>query len=297
MRHILVKMLMLSTIISACLLAGCGNNSAQAVNEENSAAKATETQQAAAATSTPIAMESGETETPSGMKVKPKLQKYQVTQGANIRFDADGSSEWKGSLFGGEIVQGTGVCENGWIQILYNGENCYVTGGCLTETDSTETVTAGDGTPIVQESETPEPTDTPEPTEVPRVTVAPEVSVDVSDWAKFTSSKWQASSTTSCNMQIHSVAGNTVIFRFQVIDGSLEDAEDPNTLIAEVENCTGKIVNGVLNFEFTDNQGNVGVGSMEITDGDGLHLATVITQPNAQAPYRAEIMTDLTEIE
>ncbi len=296
MRHILVKMLMLGTITFACFLAGCGQNDTQAVNEENNAVDATGTPEAAVVTATPIAMESGENQTPSGMQVEPKLQKYQVTQGANIRADADGSSEWKGSLFGGEIVQGTGVCENGWIQIRYNGESCYVTGGCLTETDSTDTVTAGDGTPVPQTT-TPEFTETPEPTEVPRVTVAPESAVDVSDWAKFTSSKWEASSTTSCYMQIHSVAGNTVIFRFQVIDGGLENAEDPSTLTAEVENCTGKIVNGVLNFEFTDNQGNVGVGSMEIRDGDNLHLATVITQPNAQAAYRAEIMTDLTEIE
>jgi hypothetical protein len=119
----------------------------------------------------------------------------------------------------------------------------------------------------------------------------------VVDWAKYTSSKWEASGDTSCFVQIHSVAGNEVVLSFRVIDGSLEEEDQPGTLVAKVSNCSAKITDGVMNFTFTDDQGNQGIGRMEIVDDTHLSITTFIETVNASAKYKAEVMTELTEVE
>lgn len=292
MRLMYGKILAASTVLSVCLLTACGisKDHEQAVVNENHVENITSTS-ASTVTSTPIAMQMSDSETPSGVKVEAKYQKYKVVIGVNVRADCSGDSEWVGSLFENDVVQGTGVCENGWIQVLFEGKKSYVKGSCLEETDDAQpnVVTGMEGTESV--SPTPEFTETPQVSEIPQTENVP--SVDVTDWAKYKSTKWEASSNTSCYVQIHSVAGNTVIFRFRVVDGPL----DGDGVAAEVKNCTGKIQDGIMNFNFTDDQGNAGVGRMEIVDDTHLTITTVITQPNPKAVYKAEIMTELTEIE
>ncbi|MGN0511893.1 MAG: hypothetical protein ACI4GE_10235 [Lachnospiraceae bacterium] len=292
------KRLVVGTALSICLLNACGasENNGQAVANEDSVESIAGIS-SPDVTATPIAMQMSDSETPSGVKVEAKYQKYKVVMGVNVRADCSGDSEWVGSLFENDVVQGIGVCENGWIQILFEGKKSYVTGSCLEEVDNLE-VTIPTGTEVT-ESVTPTPTVMPTPvvTETPQVSETPEAkvtpSVDVTDWAKYKSTKWESSSSTSCYVQIHSVAGNTVIFRFRVVDGALNGTG----VAAEVGNCTGKIQDGIMNFNFTDDQGNVGIGCMEIVDDAHLRITTVITQPNPEATYKAEIMTELTEIE
>lgn len=298
MRLMYRKMLAVSTVLSICLLTACttSQNNGQTVANEENAENITSTS-TPAVTSTPIAMQLSDSETPSGVKVEAKYQKYKVVIGVNVRADCSPDSEWVGSLFENDVVQGTGVCENGWIQILFEGKKSYATGSCFEEVDDMPVTvpmgTAGteSGTPTPTMTPTPGFTETPQASETPQAEVTP--SVDVTDWAKYKSTKWESSSSTSCYVQIHSVAGNTVIFRFRVVDGSL----DGGGVTAEVANCTGKIQDGVMNFSFTDDQGNTGVGRMEIVDDTHLMITTVVTQPNPEAAYKAEIMTELTEIE
>lgn len=296
MRLMYRKILAASAVLSICLLNACGasqNNEQAVANGEVENITDTSTP---VVTGTPIAMQPSDSKTPSGVKVKASYQKYKVIIGVNIRADCSGDSEWVGSLFENDVVQGIGVCENGWIQILFEGKKCYVKGTCLEEVEDMEVTiptTGSEESERVTTTVEPNPvlTQTPEASEIPEAEVTP--SVDVTDWAKYKSTKWESSSSTSCYVQIHSVAGNTVIFRFRVVDGPL----DGNGVAAEVSNCTGKIQNGIMNFNFTDDQGNAGVGRMEIVDDTHLMITTVITQPNPEAVYKAEVMTELTEME
>ena len=294
MRLMYGKILAVSTVLSVCLLTACGTSqeNGQPVANEDYVEDITSTS-TPVVTSTPVAMQLSDNETPSGVKVEAKYQKYKVIIGVNVRADSSGDSEWVGSLFNGDVVQGTGICENGWIQILFEGKQSYVLGGCLEEVDDMQvTVPMGTaGTESAIPTQTPVPTETPEILEIPPTEDLP--SVDVTDWAKYKSTKWESSSNTSCYVQIHSVAGNTVIFRFRVVDGAI----DGDGVAAEVANCTGKIQDGVMNFSFMDDQGNTGVGRMEIADDTHLMITTVITQPNPEAIYKAEIMTKLTKME
>lgn len=292
MRLMCRKILAASAVLSICLLTACGASEDNGQDVANQTIVSTPVPDV---TATPIAMQLSDSKTPSGVKVEAKYQKYKVIMGVNVRADCSGDSEWVGSLFENDVVQGIGVCENGWIQILFEGKKSYVTGSCLEAVEDMEITipTTAEQT----ENVTPTITPTPELTEIPKVSEIPEAevtpSVDVTDWAKYKSTKWESSSSTSCYVQIHSVAGNTVIFRFRVVDGPL----DGNGVAAEVSNCTGKIQNGIMNFNFTDDQGNAGVGRMEIVDDTHLMITTVITQPNPEAVYKAEVMTELTEME
>lgn len=283
-----LKKLWIIGMAAVCILTACGKK------EKESAVELTETPEpTSVAVSTPVAMEVDGEVTPSGIKVSSKICKYKVIQGVNLRSDCSGESELKGSLQPGEVLQGTGVCENGWIQLVYEGERCYATGSCFEETDDRVTSPGTETEPSV----TAAPSMIPGEGITPPATETPAATVDVTDWAKYTSSYWQADGLTSCFVQIRSIAGNQAVFRFQVIDGALEDAESSDTLVAEADNCNGKIENGIMNFSFTDNYGNVGLGTMEIVDEKHLRITTVISQPAPNAAYAAAVMTELTERE
>lgn len=307
MRHAFRNLLMISMLASVCLLTtACSEKDLDGLlGESGTTASGAPEGSATFITSTPSAQEDANapSSTLSGVSVEYKMQKYKVIEGVNVRSDCNGESEMKGSFYGGEVVQGTGVCENGWIQFLYDGEYCYATGSCFEEvsddTDITDTQTAEN-----VEEETPEDGDDSETVQTPsesdlealdNLTGEELVKHDVTDWAKYTSSKWEASGNTSCFVQIHSVAGNTVIFRFYVVNGSLADADKEGTLKAEVKNCTGKIEDGVMNFFFTDDLGNSGVGRMTIIDDTHLKMATVVNQPAESAEITPEIITELTK--
>ncbi len=250
-----------------------------------------------------IEMEAGsaETVTKSGVEVERKNQNYKVIQGVNVRDDCDGSSNMIGTLFTGNIVQGTGVCENGWIQINFNGETGYSTGSCFEETDE-EANTGVDASETAQnaEEEAEEqaeetPAENVDSDVVEEALGTEEGTVyDVTDWAKYTSSTWECDNEEqSCYLQIYSVAGNEVVFSMRVIDGSLEDDEATS---ADITNCSGKITDGYLNFGFTDSFDNIGVGRMEIVDDEHLQISTAVTYEEPNAKYQAVIDCQVQEL-
>ena len=64
--------------------------------------------------------------TPSGIAVKSKKAVYQTTSNLNLREDASTSSKIVTTVRNGTLLNSTGVCENGWIRVDYNGKTCYV---------------------------------------------------------------------------------------------------------------------------------------------------------------------------
>lgn len=302
MRDSIFKKILAVSVMGILLLTGCSDQDASVSDTDNpeETVQSQEAEDTQEPTETPVAMENlGESMTPSGVSVTEKYQNYKVVMGVNVRADCSGDSELRGSLYGGEVLQGTGVCENGWIQILYYGEICYLTGSCVEETEDAVTEGLGDRSDPSDSSEDSSSEEyddgiiiMPNPVDV-LPSVSPQVKVDVADWAKYTSSKWTSDGATSCFVQIHSVAGNTVVFRFYVVDGPLSKKDQ--ALTAEVKNCTGKIEDGVMNFTFTDNYENIGAGRMEIVDDTHLNIITVITSPGDSAEYKAEILTELTK--
>lgn len=57
---------------------------------------------------------------------------YCTADGVNIRQSYTTDSQVLGVLRGGDSVQRTGVCENGWSRIIFNGADAYVYGDYLT---------------------------------------------------------------------------------------------------------------------------------------------------------------------
>ena len=57
---------------------------------------------------------------------------YQTTAAVNLRADASADAEMVGSVEAGVQLNSTGVCENGWIRVDYNGTVCYASGDYVT---------------------------------------------------------------------------------------------------------------------------------------------------------------------
>lgn len=71
-------------------------------------------------------------QTPGGTKVEVKNGTYQTTAAVNLRADASADAELVGSVEPGVQLNSTGVCENGWIRVDYNGTVCYASGDYVT---------------------------------------------------------------------------------------------------------------------------------------------------------------------
>lgn len=63
-------------------------------------------------------------QTPGGTKVEVKNGTYQTAAAVNLRADASAEAELVGSVEPGVQLNSTGVCENGWIRVDYNGTVC-----------------------------------------------------------------------------------------------------------------------------------------------------------------------------
>ena len=72
--------------------------------------------------------------TASGVVVSKIPGTYVTTTDVNLRDDASADANLIGGVMGGTELTGTGVCENGWIQLDYNGQTVYASGDFLTQT-------------------------------------------------------------------------------------------------------------------------------------------------------------------
>lgn len=133
-----------------CAMTACGKGGenaetktvaveSKAAEEDQSSSEQEETPEPTP-TETPIPMITAEPKeevhekTPSGMSVEAVDKQYYVIIGVNVRSDSNSESNILGGLFVGDTVHVTGVCENGWLRIKYNGSAGYVLGDCLSET-------------------------------------------------------------------------------------------------------------------------------------------------------------------
>ena len=113
------------------------------------AAAADSTADGAAADSTtagaadPAAQTAATEQTPSGINVQAQDATYYAVEGVNLRSDANAEAEFVAGVLSGESLKCTGVCDNGWIRVDYNGQTCYASGDFVTTTapaaDASET--------------------------------------------------------------------------------------------------------------------------------------------------------------
>ena len=81
------------------------------------------------ATPTPAAEQ-----TASGVNVEVKTGTYYAASELNLRSDASADADLIASVAAGTQLNSTGVCDNGWIRIDYNGQTCYASGDFVTTT-------------------------------------------------------------------------------------------------------------------------------------------------------------------
>lgn len=73
-------------------------------------------------------------QTPSGVKVEKKDGTYYATADINLRKDCSADAEFVAGVPTGSQLNSTGVCENGWIRVDYNGQAVYASGDYVTTT-------------------------------------------------------------------------------------------------------------------------------------------------------------------
>lgn len=71
-------------------------------------------------------------QTPSGIKVEVKAGTYTTTAPVNLRADASTDGAQVNGVDAGTQLTSTGVCENGWVRVEYEGQVCYVSGDYVT---------------------------------------------------------------------------------------------------------------------------------------------------------------------
>lgn len=73
----------------------------------------------------PAAQTAATEQTPSGINVQAQDATYYAVEGVNLRSDANAEAEFVAGVLSGESLKCTGVCDNGWIRVDYNGQTCY----------------------------------------------------------------------------------------------------------------------------------------------------------------------------
>lgn len=71
-------------------------------------------------------------QTASGVNVEKKDGVYQTTTDVNLRADCNTDAAFIVGAAAGTQLTSTGVCENGWIEISYDGQTVYASGDYLT---------------------------------------------------------------------------------------------------------------------------------------------------------------------
>ena len=103
----------------------------EATAEADSTAAADSTAQAAATE-----------QTPSGINVQAQDATYYAVEGVNLRSDASADAEFVAGVLSGESLKCTGICDNGWIRVDYNGQTCYASGDYVSTTPPVGAVAA-----------------------------------------------------------------------------------------------------------------------------------------------------------
>lgn len=73
-------------------------------------------------------------QTASGVNVEKKDGTYYAVTDVNLRTDCSTDAQLIVGVPAGTALTSTGVCENGWVEISYNGQVCYASGDYLTTT-------------------------------------------------------------------------------------------------------------------------------------------------------------------
>lgn len=81
-------------------------------------------------------------QTPSGINVQAQDATYYAVEGVNLRSDASADAEFVAGVLSGEALKCTGVCDNGWIRVDYNGQTCYASGDYVSTTPPVGAATA-----------------------------------------------------------------------------------------------------------------------------------------------------------
>lgn len=71
-------------------------------------------------------------QTPGGVNVEVKEGTYYTVADVNLRSDCNTEADAMGSVPPGTQLTSTGVCENGWIRVNYEGQTLYVSGDFVT---------------------------------------------------------------------------------------------------------------------------------------------------------------------
>ena len=82
----------------------------------------------------PSAQTAATEQTPSGINVQAQDATYYAVEGVNLRSDANAEAEFVAGVLSGESLKCTGVCDNGWIRVDYNGQTCYASGDYVSTT-------------------------------------------------------------------------------------------------------------------------------------------------------------------
>ncbi len=75
-------------------------------------------------------------QTASGVNIEKKEGTYTSTAPLNLRADCSPDAQLVTSVPQGTVLTSTGVSDNGWVEINYNGQVCYASGDYLTQTDT-----------------------------------------------------------------------------------------------------------------------------------------------------------------
>lgn len=105
-------------------------------------AAADSTADGAAAAADPAAQTAATEQTPSGINVQAQDATYYAVEGVNLRSDANAEAEFVAGVLSGESLKCTGVCDNGWIRVDYNGQTCYASGDYVSTTPPVGAVAA-----------------------------------------------------------------------------------------------------------------------------------------------------------
>ena len=73
-------------------------------------------------------------QTASGITVEVKQGTYYASSELNLRSDASADADLIASVAAGTQLNSTGVCQNGWIRVDYNGQTCYASGDYVSTT-------------------------------------------------------------------------------------------------------------------------------------------------------------------
>lgn len=89
-------------------------------------------------------------QTPGGITVQKIPGNYVTTADINLRRDASQEAEIVQSVLAGTELTGTGVCDNGWIQVSFDGQTVYASGEFVAPSGAGEVQAAPEAEQVVE---------------------------------------------------------------------------------------------------------------------------------------------------